>query len=267
MEISFADAGTLIALLSRERLSALVALTGSEAEAIKLHQETLTVGAQLMKAIATVEIALRNAVSDNLTGYFAVPNWLQQPPISFRWKDPERNKIAAAIDSAKRAEYSKLSQAEKAQLDGLAYPVGRPANTSHLKRAKDRRKQIATSEGKVIAEMTLYFWKRLYGPEYEQSLWKTTLKRTFPNKKLARATVASHLEVIYQARNRLAHHEPVLHKRFSDALIAINFIAGSLQTINPEDGTALLRLLADDMSAVQSAETELRAKLNSFRSP
>jgi hypothetical protein len=266
MEMSISDADTLVALLSRERLHALIELTGSEAEAIKLHQETLSVGAHLMKVIATVEIALRNAVSDNLTGYFAVPNWLQQPPVSFRWKEPERKKIAMAIDSAKRAEYSKLSQSDKAHLDGLAYPAGRPANTSHLRRAKDRRKQISVSEGKVIAEMTLYFWKRLYGPEYEQSLWKTTLKRTFPNKKVARATIASNLEFIYQARNRLAHHEPVLHKRFSDTLSAINFIAGALQTVDPENGTALLRLLADDMSSAQSAESALSAKLNAFRS-
>lgn len=88
-----------------------------------------------------------------------------------------------AVDSAKRAEYSKLSQAQKAALDALAYPAGRPANTSHLRRAKGRRRQLVVNEGKVIAELTLYFWKRLYGQEYDQSLWRTTLKRTFPDKK------------------------------------------------------------------------------------
>ncbi len=153
-----------------------------------------------MAVTATIEIALRNSVCENLGHYFAVPNWLQQPPVAFQWKAPEASKIAQAIDSAKRGEYSKLCQADKGALDALTYPRGRPTNTSHLKRAKDRRNHISITEGKVIAELTLYFWKRLYGPDYDQTLWRTTLKRTFPNKSLTRAAVAPQLESIYQAR-------------------------------------------------------------------
>ena len=179
MAIDAADLPALIALLSPERLAALRTLTGSAGTAIELHQSTLRLGAALMNVTATIEIALRNSVAENLSNYFGVPNWVQQPPVAFRWKEPERKKITTAVDSARRAEYSKLSQADKAKLDSLAYPKGRPPNTSHLKRALDRRRHIPVTEGKVIAELTLYFWKRLYGPEYEQTLWRTTLKRTF----------------------------------------------------------------------------------------
>jgi hypothetical protein len=41
---------------------------------------------------------------------------------------------------------------------------------------------------------------------------------------MKRAQIAENLEHIYQARNRLAHHEPVLHKRFRDAIAAIEFV-------------------------------------------
>ncbi|MFX3680346.1 MAG: hypothetical protein ACN6I5_03670 [Hyphomicrobiales bacterium] len=218
-----------------------------------------------MNVTATIEIALRNTVAENLSHHFGVPNWLQQPPVAFRWKEPERKKIAAAVDSARRAEYAKLSQAQKAQLDLLAYPRGRPANISHLRRAKDRRRHIQITEGKVIAELTMYFWKRLYGPEYDQTLWRTTLKRTFPDKTLSRAAVAVQFEQLYQSRNRLAHHEPVLHKRFADTMAAIEFIAQRLGSNHPSADTPLATLLAEDIAEVRAREKALSDRLDAFR--
>lgn len=252
-------------LLSRERLAALIKLTRSEEAAIDLHQETLRLGALLMNVTATVEIALRNAVSENLSHHFGVKHWLTQTPIQFKWREPERKKIELALDSARRAEYSKLSQAQKAVLDSLAYPGGRPPNTSHLKRAKDRRKRIEVSEGKVIAELTMYFWKRLFGPEYDQTLWRTTLKRTFPCKSLKRADITTRLEQIYQSRNRLAHHEPVLHKRFEDTVSALLFVTNSLETPLPNAETPLALLVQKDIDDLSQRATALHARLAEFR--
>ena len=233
MTIGDEDVGAITRMLSVERLNALSVLTGSKLLAIQLHQDTLRVGALLMTVIATIEIALRNTVCENLTEYFGVQDWLRRPPAPFQWREPELKKVKTAHDSARRAEYSKLSQSAKHGLDAQAYPNGRPLNKSHLDRAKDRRKQINVSDGKVIAELTFYFWKRLYGPEYEQELWRTSLKRTFPNKRVLRSNIAIQLEHIYQARNRLAHHEPVLHRRFDETLNAINFVATHLETRVP----------------------------------
>jgi hypothetical protein len=218
-----------------------------------------------MNVTASVEIALRNAVCENLTHHFAVPNWLIQPPVPFQWLEQDRKKIVAALDSARRAKYSKMTQAQKAALDGLAYPSGRPAGTSHLKQVKDRRKHISVSEGNVIAELTLYFWKRLYGPEYEQSLWRTTLKRTFPNKTLTRARVAERLEHIYQSRNRLAHHEPVLHGRFNNAVSAIEFVIQNLEQKTSNPNSALSVLLANDIAEMRVQADALHARLASFQ--
>lgn len=257
---------SVIRLLSPERLRALTTLTGSDEAAIELHQETLRLGSALMHITATVEIALRNSVCENLSHHFGVPNWLTQTPVLFQWREPERKKIEQALDSARRAEYSKMSQADKAALDVLAYPSGRPPNTSHLKRSKDRRKRINVSEGKVIAELTLYFWKRLYGPEYDQNLWRTTLKRTFPYKKLTRAEIAVHLEQIYQSRNRLAHHEPVLHKRFNDTMAAIEFVVQRLEATTPSSDMPLAKLLDGDIADVKAKAATLHSRLDAYRS-
>lgn len=265
MPINAGDVAALTRMISAERLGALKSLTGSAQTAIELHQETLQLGASLMHITATLEIALRNSVCENLSQHFNVQNWLQPPDIVFQWREPEKGNIDKAIDSARRAEYSKLTQARKAALDVLAYPQGRAATTPHLKRAKDRRKHIVVSEGKVIAELTIYFWKRLYGPDYDQTLWRTTLKKTFPHKKLSRAEVATFLEQIYQSRNRLAHHEPVLHKRFVDTMKAINFVIQHLETAPPSCTTPLANLLAGDIADVNAKADALHARLKSFR--
>lgn len=267
MEFQASEIAELTRLLSPERLKTLTKLTGSAEAAIKLHQETLRLGASLMYITATVEIALRNAASENLGHFFAVPNWLSQPPITFGWRQLEKNKIKAAIESARRAEYAKLSQAEKGILDQLAYPNGRPPSLSHARRAKDRQARITVSEGKVIAELTLFFWKRLFSQDYEQSLWKTTLKRMFPNKSLTRSEVAKHLERIYQSRNRLAHHETVIHDRFRDTLTSINFVVTNLEAPRPSNDRPLMKLLENDLAATLRMGAELHAKMDSYHMP
>lgn len=260
-----AELDALERLLSAERLARLEALTGSTAAAIELHQETLRVSAGLMNVIASVEIALRNAVDENLTAHFGTPAWLTHPPAPFQWKKIENDAARGALSSAQRAAYSKLSQADKGALDVKAFPQGRPANTSHLKRAVERRRQLPISNGKIIAETTLYLWKRLYSSDYEQTLWRPTLKRTFPNKRMKRPDVAARLEHIYQARNRLAHHEPVLHKRFDDAVGSIVFVAENLGMATPNPTAPMVKMIEDDLGAVRQRAKALHERLESYR--
>jgi hypothetical protein len=265
MPINDEDIAQLALFLSPERLGALTALTGNVKAAIELHQETLRLGASLMNITAVVEISLRNAVCENLGKHFGTAGWLLAPPASFKWKEPESKKIKLALDSARRAQYSKLSQADKHALDDLAFPNGRPALLSHLDRAKARRAKIAVSDGKVIAELTFYTWKRIYGPDYEHALWRPTLKRTFPNKSIRRAVVADHLETLYQSRNRLAHHEPVLRGRFIETMAAINFIVEHLHADTPSRETPLARLISTEMDELNAQADALHNQLDSFR--
>lgn len=264
MPIEDGDLAPLTLLLSPERLAPLTELTGNVRAAIELHQETLRMGTALMNVIATVEIALRNAACDNLARHFDTPGWLFAPPL-FQWREPERSKISLALDSARRAEYSKLTQAEKHGLDEDAFPNGPPAQLSHLGRARARRQQIAVSDGKVIAELSFYIWKRLYGPDYEHSLWRTTLKRTFPYKKISRSQVADALEVLYQTRNRLAHHEAVLQRRFESAVSAIRFVVSHLHAALPSCETPLSHLVEEDLARVVDQATLLHSRMNLYR--
>jgi hypothetical protein len=263
--IKAGDVAALTVMLSPARLASFTDLTGSAQTAIELHQETLQLGAFLMNVTATIEIALRNSVCENLKQHFDVPNWLLQPPIPFQWRKSEQSKLTMALHNARRAKYAKLTQIEKAALDAPAYPKGIPSQTLHLRREQDRRKQIAVSDGEIIAELTFYFWKRLYGPEYEQTLWRTSLKRTFPYKKLSRSVVSACLEKIYQARNRLAHHEPVLHQRFADTMQAIIFVTHHLEAAPPGSATSLANLLADNIADVTARAEALHARLDAFR--
>ena len=240
----------LVAFLSRDRLQALIELTGDEADSIELHQDALSLGCELMKVIATIEIALQNTVVANLNHHFGVENLFQHPPASFQWREYEQYSIDKAVSQAIRAVYTKLSQAEKAELDAQAYPNGRPAETNHSQRVRSRQDRITVSEGKLAAELTLNFWKRLYGPRYEHALWRPTLKRTFPNPDLARGQIAAQLEIIFQSRNRLAHHEPVLHNRLPETVRAFRFVIRELQALPDECDTPLSRLLRDDIDRV-----------------
>lgn len=265
MPLEESDIAALAIFISAERLAALSALTGSARAAIELHQDTLRLGAALMHVTGTIEIALRNAVCENLNQHFVAPNWLLQPPAPFTWRVPEQGKVQQALSSARRSEYAKLSQAEKAALDAAAFPNGIPHNLSHANRSKRRQEKIPVSTGKIVAELTLFFWKRLYGPEYEHNLWRTTLKRTFPDKSLKRATVATHLERVYQSRNRLAHHEPVVSQRFLDTIDSVNFILDHLGPSTPGVATPLRKLLTDDVAALSAQGQALHDRLDAYR--
>ena len=267
MPIDDADVPALTVLLSPERISALHALTGNLKSAIELHQETLRLGAALMNIIASIEIALRNAICENLGQYFGVAGWLLTPPPPFQWRDAEKKKIIAALDSARRSDIPSFRKPISTHWTRLPFQKGRPAKLSHLARVKARREYIQVSDGKVVAELTFYIWKRLCGPDYEHTLWRPTLKRVFPYKKTKRSEIAGHLEDLYQARNRLAHHEPVLYSRFEDALNAIRFIVSHLQADPPSDPTPLARLIAEDMAVLEIQAATLHKRLDSFRTP
>jgi hypothetical protein len=259
------DIQEIAALLSAERLAALTQLTGSPREAVELHQQILQLGASLMSVTAVIEIALRNAICARLTTHFGAAGWLLHPPAPFRWRNEEKRSINRALAAARRAVYAKMSQAEKHALDTLAYPTGRPANLKHSERSLARQAQIKVTEGKVVAELTLFFWKRLFSDDYEEALWKTSLKRTFPNKKLRRADVALQLERIYQTRNRLAHHEPVCERRFQEAVAAINFVTRHLGADGASDDTPLAKLIFGEMEIAAAQGKALDERLALFR--
>lgn len=251
--------------ISAERLDKLLKLTGDLGASIQIHQDTLALNSQLIKIVATIEIALRNTIYANIMHHFEAANWLQQPPVELNLEDGDRKKIVMALDSAKRSEYAKKSQAEKAALKAEVFPKGKPRDIKPFKYVQKKRENIPVSDGKIIAELTFAFWKRLYSAEYEHQLWRTTLKRTFPNKTLKRAHVSAQLEIVYQMRNRLAHHEPVVGDRFHKLISAIGFVLQELNTKASCPPHPLEKLLAADVQQAISLQSKLESTIAPYR--
>jgi hypothetical protein len=80
-------------------------------------------------------------------------------------------------------------------------------------RADLAEKNKVETPGRMVAALTFGFWTAMLGKEYE-ALWQTTLKdiaRREDGKGLRRKDFARSLGAIRSLRNRLAHHETVLH--------------------------------------------------------
>lgn len=211
-----------------------------------------------MCVTAIVEIALRNTVCDKLASYFGQDDWLRNPPAPFKWREQEKTRIGEAVASARRAAYLKLGVEQKRSIDARLFRSGVPTTLGHDEHVKIRQQSMAVSNGQIVAQLTLFFWKRLFSTEYESGLWRPVLKRVFPDKALRRADVAAQIECIYQTRNRIAHHEPVYGERLLDALRAIDFIATRLAQQEPSEVTPLAQLLADDRAALSMQADEFR---------
>lgn len=243
MSTTHDDLDATVVLISSERLEKFMTAAGTRSAAIELHHHSLRIGSTLGSVVGLIEIATRNAVAHQLESDFGVREWLTNPPAPFRWRGEERIKIQQAISAARRAEYAKLSNQEKKALDIQAYPQGVPPDVKHLQRAKARQRALAVTQGQLIAHLTLFFWKRLFSRDYEDTLWRRTLKRVFPQKQVTRADVAVAMEAIYQARNRVAHYELVEGRRLEEALKAVEFLAQSLGRAGSDGLTPLSKLL------------------------
>jgi hypothetical protein len=261
------DIAEIALFISSERLAAFRAIAGNERDAILIHQQVLAVGTGMAAVIAVVEIALRNTVCEHLRSAFGVPGWLKDPPAPFEWGDEELAKIKEAERHAQRACYAKLNSTQKRTLDTVAYPNGVPQNIRHETRVKARQKAIQVSSGQIVAQLTIYFWKRLFSDDYEDALWKRSLRQIFPNKRINRADVSKHLEILYQARNRVAHHEPVYGDRLDETLAAVEFICFNFQSRRPSDATPLCKLIRPYREVLDIKVEELRTTLSAFTTP
>jgi len=234
---------TAIELVSEERFAQFRHICNSDENAVILHQHSTMLSAGLMPVIGLIEIALRNSADLHLTNYFGREDWMTAPAIPFRWKGDENGRITKAKLMAQRAIYSKMTNLEKHSLDALAFPNGVRKNQSHSVNAKKRQAQIVPSKGKIIAQLTIYFWKRLFSYDYDSTLWRPALKKVFPQKSIGRADVAQHLENIYQMRNRVAHHEVIFPDRVGPVLEAVDFVSNNLGVDAPSDDTPLSHLV------------------------
>ena len=264
MGMTDADVGEIARLISHERLAAFVTIAGTERDALALHHEMMLLQGALVPVMGIIEIALRNAICERLRQMFGTADWLLNPQPPFMWRGEEQDALGRAVRHARRAAYTKMSSAEKKALDAIACPAGVPAGISHEARVKRRQSAITVTIGQIIAQLTMHFWKRLFSPDYETRLWDRSLKRLFPDKSLKRADIAAQLEIIYQARNRLAHHEPIHGGRLVKLLAAIDFVVGRFGAADAAGETILGKMLAPHRPSLDRQAAAFQAAVDRF---
>lgn len=264
IDIPDRDLSKAMTLLSIERMSVFKSIAGDERHAILLHHQMLSTAAALMPVIAMIEICLRNEVCEQMSALLGNADWLQNPPLQFAWRDQERGAIAKAVNHARRTSYAKKSHHEKKYLDNFAYPNGLPQNLNHRDRVKARQRVIQITIGQLIAQLTLAFWKRLFSTDYEDALWERKLKRVFPNKSISRSKISENLEIIYQTRNRIAHHEPLYGPRLEAALKSIDFIAAAFAAKSEGTPTLLEAMIKHHRENLQTESDSLSDLLATF---
>ena len=214
----------IVELISEERLETYEKIALGRKQAIALHSQTLQLGSSLMAAIALFELALRNATNKHLIDAFGDSDWLLPEKTAVPLQKFERTKVSAAQSNARKASYAKLNPKQKRDLDTIAFPGVAPPKVSRKSRIRARRATLRITHGQIVAQTTLFFWKRLYSSDYEDTLWKPALKKVFPNKRLKRGQVSDALEHVYSTRNRVAHHEPVFEERLENAMKSLSFL-------------------------------------------
>jgi hypothetical protein len=182
--------------ISPERLAPYRSACGGALDAaIALYEWNTAVCSAFWAILSDVEVVVRNAMHDQLTawskGRFGTGCWYLAAGRTFNWQARDD------IEAARR----------RAVADGRVETPGR-----------------------VIAELSLGFWRFLLAARYERSLWLPCLRQAFPGilGKGMRRDVYEALRDLHILRNRIAHHEPVhnrpLSKYYQDSLAISGWI-------------------------------------------
>lgn len=198
---------TLSRILTSERLGSYLRWSGGDlAEAFALYEWNLTASAAVMHTTGMVEVIVRNAMDHSLQVMEQGRGWSS-------WFDD------APLDQRGRADILKARD--------RATRFGRQAEV----------------HGKVVAELTLGFWRYLAASRYLTVLWTPALHSAFPHgtaDKLRQQRQVDHLlRDLLLVRNRAAHHEPI-HRR--DLLRDLNAAVTLTSWVDPVAGDWVGRL-------------------------
>jgi len=181
--------------ISVERLAAYLAKTKAIPErAIRLYERNTELSEALYGVVQGFEITLRNAIHLSLSKTHGQA-WLEN--------------------------------------DLLVTGQGEREAVREARRAIEDEPQIVTP-ARIVAELNLGFWVRLFSSEYDRTLWGPFLRRIFPMK-LNRRAVYSRLLDIKTLRNRIAHHKRIIARSktvaecYRETLEAIGWLSPTMQ--------------------------------------
>lgn len=112
------------------------------------------------------------------------------------------------------------------------------------------------SNGAVVAELSLGFWAALLNTSNDNEIWRKAIYLAFPEipKGVARKNVHGAINSIRRLRNRIAHHEKILHRDLKEDHDKILEIAG---WICPDTQAWIAEMSQFDPSILPSYEEEL----------
>lgn len=176
--------------ISSERLAPYRAACGGDlAASLVLYAWNSRAGGAFWETIGHVEVLVRNAMHDQLTG------WSTKQHAQARWYlDPGQLLTSRARDDITDA------------------------------RTRATRRGRAETPGRVVAELTLGFWRYLLAAQYDRTLWRTALYQAFPG--ISRRRVLDIMISLHELRNRVAHHEPVHDRPLADLYTTALDLAG-----------------------------------------
>lgn len=166
----------LLAVISSDRFSTYeAAADGDSDHALALYTWNIACSAAFYGPLQVLEVALRNALHNQLASLFQSSTWWDAPDLQLLFV--QRGAITNAL--------AKLRQARK-----------------------------AVTPGRVIAELPFGFWVGLLGrgQNYEMCLWRPALRHAFPSYRSGRKQLHARFDHVRALRNRIAHHEPIFDR-------------------------------------------------------
>lgn len=183
--------------LSHARIGTFEAATGSGAplsDALALYAWNAQISAAFLAPLHICEVVVRNAVAAALEAVYG-DRWPWSPVFE----------------------------------DSLPNPGGSHFNPRReLRRARDGQ----ASTGKVVAELKMVFWQKMFTGRFDGRLWIAHLKRVMPHDNSSvsvqqlRGRVHADLEQLRVLRNRIAHHEPIFGRSLEDDFEKIERLIG-----------------------------------------
>lgn len=218
--------------LGPDRLQSYLAATGGDrSRALALYEWNADVASEaLRRDLCHLEIGLRNAYDTALRAHWSGPtDWTSDPAAVFP--------PAWGTRGGK-----KKSPNPKATIDLNKQP------RELLTQARYKAGGATAPTGKVVAELTMGFWRYLSQSRHEKPLWLPYLHHAFPPGTNRARDVDDRIARLHTVRNRVGHHEPV-H--------TVN-LAGRLKDI-----TDLANLINPNLGAYITATTKIPQALSS----
>lgn len=175
-------------LLSPGRFAKYVqAAGGDQALAAELYVWNSRIGGALHETIGQAEVILRNALDEQLATFHRSRrfhgdgHWCAEPRMPWR----TNRRMVQSLDDARKK-----------------------ATENH---------QNPEIHGKVVAELSMGFWRFTLSTSYQATLWAPALRHAFPGlpSRGTRADVYDPVNRLNDLRNRIAHHEPIHHKNLA----------------------------------------------------